>query len=286
MMKPIPNVFIVGAMKSGTTSLHNYLDEHPEICMSQQPKETQYFVKELNWSKGEEWYLSLFSPTDGVRVIGESSTDYAKLPRYQGVAQCISQFNRDARIVYIMRDPIQRSISHYWWEVQWSAEGRPMLEAIKSIKDITDISYYAMQLASYIDTFGSDRIMTLTLEELSANPQQTLSGLFEWLGVDPSFVPPSLNRRDNAATQKVSKVWGASYISRLRGTPAWDVLKRVIPSQVRAGAIKTLSRPVERDSGDVEQAIDYLRPIQQQQTAELSQLLNRQFPEWTTLYGT
>lgn len=280
-----PNLFIVGAMKSGTTSLHNYLDEHPEIFMSQQPKETQYFVKELNWSKGEEWYLSLFSSANGEQIIGESSTDYTKSPRYQGVVERIAEFNPDARIVYIMRDPIERAISHYWWEVRWSAEGRPMKEAFKSVKDITDTSYYAMQLAPYIETFGRDRVTTLTLEELSANPQKNLATLFEWLGVEPSFVPPSLNRRDNAATEKVSKVWGSSYISKLRGTPAWEALKRIIPSEVRAGAIKTLSRPVERDFSDINQAIDYLRPIQQLQTEELCQLLNRQFPEWTTLYG-
>ncbi|MBE9040779.1 sulfotransferase [Oscillatoriales cyanobacterium LEGE 11467] len=286
MVKSISNLFIVGAMKSGTTSLHNYLGEHPEIFMSQQPKETQYFVKELNWSKGEEWYLSIFASANGARIVGESSTDYTKAPRYQGVVERIAQFNPDARIVYIMRDPIERAISHYWWEVRWSAEGRPMKEAVKSVKDIIDTSYYAMQLAPYLETFGRDRVMTLTLEELSANPQQNLAALFEWLEVDPSFVPPSLNRRDNAATEKVSKVWGSSYISKLRGTPAWEALKRIIPSQVRASAIKTLSRPVERDFSDVNQAIDYLRPIQRQQTDELCQLLNRQFPEWKTLYGT
>ncbi len=285
MVKSIPNLFIVGAMKSGTTSLHNYLGEHPDIFMSQHPKETQYFVEELNWSKGQEWYLSLFSSANGARVLGESSTDYAKLPRYKGVVERIAQFNREARIVYIMRDPIERSISHYWWEVRWSAEGRPIAQAIKSVKDITDTSYYAMQLAPYIETFGRNRIMALTLEELSAAPQKTLARLFEWLGVEPAFVPPSLDRRDNAATEKVSKVWGSSYISKLRGTPAWEALKRIVPSPVRASAIKTLSRPVERDFSDVARAIDYLRPIQQQQTAELCQLLNRQFPEWTTLYG-
>lgn len=81
----IPNLFIVGAMKSGTTTLHNYLNMHPDIFMSQKPKEPQYFVQELNWSKGEDWYLSLFEAAGDAKIIGESSTDYSKLPRYQGL---------------------------------------------------------------------------------------------------------------------------------------------------------------------------------------------------------
>jgi len=281
----IPNLFIVGAMKSGTTTLHNYLNMHPDIFMSQKPKEPQYFVQELNGSKGEDWYLSLFESAGDAKIIGESSTDYSKLPRYQGVAQRIASFNPDARIIYIMRDPVKRSMSDYWWNVQWSAEGRDMLTVMKKVPDITDISYYAMQLRPYIDIFGHNRVMTLTLEELSAAPKETLQQIFRWLGVDSSFILPDINRRYNTSPEKVPTVRGAHFISQLRGTFVWEVIKRIMSSQLRQRVIKLLSRPVERDLSYVEATIDYLRPIQQQ-TEELCQLLGRQFPEWRTLYGT
>jgi hypothetical protein len=67
-----PNLFIVGAMRSGTTSLHAYLGLHPEIFMSV-PKEPSYFVKEMNLAKGQEWYLGLFAAAGKAKVIGESS---------------------------------------------------------------------------------------------------------------------------------------------------------------------------------------------------------------------
>ena len=284
--KRIPNLFIVGAMKSGTTSLHNYLDTHPQIFMSQKPKETQYFLKEIYESKGEDWYLSLFELAGNARIIGESSTDYTKLPRHQGVVQRIAAFNPEARIIYIMRDPVERSISHYWWEVQWSAEGRDMLTAIQKVNDIIDVSYYAMQLQPYIDTFGRDHVMTLTLEELSTAPDQVLPQLFEWLGVEPSFVSANFNRRDNKSPEKAQRVVGSSILSNLRGSLLWEGIKKIVPPSARQSAIKSLSRPVERDMSEVNRTIDYLRPIQQKQTVELCQLLGRQFPEWTTLYDT
>ncbi len=285
--KRIPNLFIVGAMKSGTTSLHNYLDTHPNIFMSKKPKETQYFVKELNWSRGEDWYLSLFDAADShVTILGESSTDYTKLPLYQGVVQRIADFNPEARIIYIMRDPVERSISNYWWQVQFSAEGRDMLTVMKKVKDITDISYYAMQIKPYIEMFGRERVMALTLEELKAAPIKTLQNLFDWLGVDSSFVPPSLEERYNVSPKAVPTVRGARVISQLRGTPVWDWLKQSIPPSTKQKLMKILSRPVDRDESYVQATIEYLRPIQQQQTEELSQLLGRDFPEWKTLYGT
>lgn len=284
--KRIPNLFIVGAMKSGTTSIHNYLNTHPEIFMSKKPKEPRYFVKELNWSKGEDWYLSLFELAGDARIIGESSTDYTKLPVYQGVAQNIASFNPEARIIYIMRDPVERSISHYWWDVQYSAEGRNMLTAIQKVTYLTDFSYYAMQLEPYINIFGRERVMVLTLEELSTAPDKIFPQLFEWLGVDPSFQIPSLNQRYNTSPEKVKKVFGSSILSHLRGSLLWNAMKRIISPSARRNAIKLLSRPVEREISEVDQVIDYLRPIQQKQTEELCTLLGREFLEWKTLYGT
>ena len=230
--------------------------------------------------------MSLFELAGNARIIGESSTDYTKLPRHQGVVQRIAAFNPEARIIYIMRDPVERSISHYWWEVQWSAEGRDMLTAIQKVNDIIDVSYYAMQLQPYIDTFGRDHVMTLTLEELSTAPDQVLPQLFEWLGVEPSFVSANFNRRDNKSPEKVQRVVGSSILSNLRGSLLWEGIKKIVPPSARQSAIKSLSRPVERDMSEVNRTIDYLRPIQQKQTVELCQLLGRQFPEWTTLYGT
>ena len=105
-----PNLFIIGSMKSGTTSLHNYLSYNPEIYMSEE-KEPGYFVKELAQDKGIDWYLSLFDKAENVKYAGESSTHYTKLPTFSGVAERIHEFSPSAKLLYIMRDPIRRSIA-------------------------------------------------------------------------------------------------------------------------------------------------------------------------------
>jgi hypothetical protein len=281
-----PNLFLIGSMKCATTSLHNHLAKHPQIFMTRDPwKEPAYFVEELNWTKGEDWYRGLFQDAGNAVYRGESSTDYTKYPYYQGVAERIARFSPDARILYLVRDPVERAISHYWWEVQWSAEGRDMLTAMRAASIIRDVSYYALQLRQFLSHFGQDRMCVLTTEELSAAPAETLRRVFDWLGVDSTFVPANLKQRHNVSPENVRKVIGSEVFSHLRGGVLWEAAKRVIPPLVRQQAIRALSRPVSRDSSNLRETVEYLRPIQREQTLELSQMLGREFPEWTTLYG-
>ena len=90
-----PNLFIVGAPKCGSTSLHFYIANHPEIFMSE-PKELFYFIKELNWDNGLEWYLSHFQAAGSKKIIGESTVAYASYPRYKEVPKRMYEFNPEA----------------------------------------------------------------------------------------------------------------------------------------------------------------------------------------------
>src|SRR5580704_16187248 len=148
-----PNLFIIGAMKSGTTTLHEYLDSHPQIAMSR-VKEPGFFVEELTHRQGEDWYLSLFDQDSCFRYRGESSTHYTKLPVYQGVAERLFRFSPDARLIYIMRNPFERTMSHYWHNVRdtlYGRERRSPLKAIREQPDYVAFGDYAMQLEPYID---------------------------------------------------------------------------------------------------------------------------------------
>ena len=84
----LPNLIIIGGLKCGTTSIHHYLGLHPEIQMSK-PKELNFFVEELNWDLGLDWYASRFD--DRFEVRGESSPHYTNLPRFEGVAERIQR---------------------------------------------------------------------------------------------------------------------------------------------------------------------------------------------------
>lgn len=285
----LPNLFLVGSMKSATTSLHNYLDMHPEIFMTKSPwKEPHFFVAENNWKKGFDWYYSLFKDATTEKYLGESSTDYTKYPNFLGVAERIQQYCPDAKIIYIMRDPIERAISQYWWEVEFSAEGRKMPQAIMNNDWILNASNYALQLKQYIKLFGMENIYTLTTEELNASPNETMKKIFAWLNVDSELDLGQIEYKTyNRSKEAVNRVIGSGFFSHLKGTKFWAFLKKIIParSSLRYSLKNWLSRPVEKNEEGRDQTIVLLRPMMQKQVEELSELLGRKFPEWTTLYG-
>ncbi len=284
--EPEANLFIIGAMKSGTTSLHNYLNEHPEIFMCE-PKEPGFFVEELAWSKGKDWYQSLFAGVRDEVVVGESSTHYAKLPIYKGVPERIARFSPDARFIYLMRDPIDRAISHYWHSVrdmQSGGEWRDMLAAVRRDPQYVAFSDYAMQLKPYIDLFGRDRIYAVTFERMVSNPVDTLKETFEWLGVDAHFVPKGIEARWNAAPEESRRVKGFGILNKLRHSRAWDVISPMVPQRLRQVGNRLAEGQIDRRSHDTDEVEHYLRPIFLEKVAEIKEMLKRDFDEWTTLY--
>ena len=288
--RKLPNLFLVGAMKSATTSLHNYLDMHPEIFMAKAPwKEPNYFIKEMNYNKGLDWYLSLFESATTEKYLGESSTGYTKAPSYKGIPERIHALCPNSKIIYIMRDPIERAISQYWWEVQYAAEGRKMPVAIKNSTWILDTGNYAMQLRPYVELFGAENVYTLTTEALIASPEEALKKIFAWLNIslDHTFVKEF--KIYNPSGEKVTRLIGSGLLSYLKETKFWLWFKHLLPVETRLAVLdfirRNLSKPVEKNDEYREETIAFLRPIMQQQVQELSELVGKDFPEWKTLYG-
>ncbi len=284
LARPRPNLFIIGAMKSGSTSLHYYLSKHPDIFMCE-PKEPWYFIKEINWKKGENWYLSLFENAGNAIVIGESSTDYTKIPRFMGVPELINKFNPNSRFIYVMRDPVLRSISHYWHNVQWSGEKRDMFTAMREDQHIHDVSNYIMQLSPYFDIFGKEKIYTLTFEEMIQQPQATLYKIFGWLGVNENFIPQNIAKKENVTPGIVEQIKGIGVLHKFRYSPCWNRIHGLVPDGFIKFAKKFAVAEVKRDTQDIEQVVTYLRELYLNQTELLSIALGRHFSEWTTLYG-
>lgn len=278
-----PNLFLVGAMKCGTTSLHNMLAAHPSIFMCQDPKEPAWFAGG-NSGKDLRWYLERFAQARDERFVGESSTDYTKATRLGGVAERIKAFAPDARILYIMRDPVARAVSHYWWEVEYSAEGRSFFDAMKASREIADVGNYALQLEPYIAAYGRDRIHVLTMESLTAAPQPSMLAIFDFLGLEPFAAAPAALAHDNRGHKTVPRVSGP--FSKFKGTPVWAAAKAVMPPALRKQVMATLARPVERTipPDELAAAVETIRPRMMKETEALSRLLGRSFPEWRWLY--
>ena len=124
----LPNLIIIGGLKCGTTSLHHYLNLHPEIAMSR-PKELNFFVSELNWPLGRDWYAGHFDPS--ARIRGESSPHYTNRPSFNGVPGRMRELlGSDVRLVYVVRDPIDRMLSHYLHNVGGGYEDRSLADAL------------------------------------------------------------------------------------------------------------------------------------------------------------
>lgn len=290
-----PNLFIIGAAKSGTSSLHTYLSAHPDVFMCQ-PKEPSHFVERSQlravWPAMERrgyWdrtaYLALFRDAGDAAIVGESSANYARLRRVTGVAERIAAFNAEARLIYIMRDPVERTISHYWHCVGHEGERRTPLDALTQSADYCDVSYYAMQLQPYIRRFGRQRLLILTFEDLRDRTAQTVRQVFEWLGVDPAFVPGNLGQAENITPPLVTQARGLGLLSRLRRARVWGRISPRLPEGLKRFGRGMAERQVDRASVPMAGVVEYLRPLQLTQTQELSELLGRTFPDWHTLHG-
>jgi len=188
----LPNLVVIGGLKCGTTSLHHYLNLHPEIHMSR-PKELNFFVAELNWPLEADWYASHFGA--GAPVRGESSPHYTNLPRFGGVAERMSSVVPGARLIYMVRDPIDRALSNFLHNVWGGYETRPIADALADPDSAyVHRSLYAMQLEPYLERFPAERVELVSREELKERRGETMRRVFGFLGVDESFSSPQFSR--------------------------------------------------------------------------------------------
>lgn len=282
-------------MKSGTTYLNKLLGTHPAIYMCA-PEEPSYFVNprqlrsvwpgawDLGLWRSEENYLKLFRSSGDAVVLGEASTNYTKRPFISGVPERIHRFNPDARFIYLLRDPVQRTISHYWHMVRYHAERRPMLEAIKTEPQYLDVSNYAMQLAPYLELFGPSRGMIVTFEQLTRAPMTTMRQVFDWLGVDRTEVDiPGLYVPENVTPEILRMAAWGGILQHIGRSRPFRFLGPWFPRTVRETAVRFATHRVERNAIETSHVMNFLRPIQSAQTEILTRLIERKFPEWTTL---
>ena len=198
----------------------------------------------------------------------------------------IAAFNPDARFIYLLRDPIERAISHHWHMVRHHAEHRPIAKAIRCDPQYAAVSYYAMQLRPFLERFGRGRVLVLIHERLVADPAGVMRGLYQWLGVDATAADLSVFAEpENVAPDVVSMPGWGGVPRQLRQALALKSAMARLPPAVHRALHRLTTHEVRRRSVDVTEAVAFLRPEQRRQTDELSRLLGRSFPEWTTLYG-
>ena len=182
----LPDFIIIGTQKGGTTSLHFYLGQHPEIAVSW-PKELNFFIEEHNWHRGRAWYGSHFNRK--ARVRGEASPNYTAYPCFTGAAERMHEVVPQAKLIYVLRDPIERLISNYVHVVSEGREQRPAAQVLLQAEPngYMSRSRYASQLEQYLRYYPMERILILSSEELYANRQVALRNTFRFLGVNADY---------------------------------------------------------------------------------------------------
>jgi|TARA_B110000908_G_scaffold172548_1_gene240681 hypothetical protein len=278
------NLFIIGAMKSGTTSLHEYLNDHPQISMSTE-KEPGYFVDELRKDRDEEWYQGLFQERENIRYFGEASTHYAKYPLYKGVANRIYQYNPEAKLIYIMRNPFNRIVSHYWHAVRTAhsgGEAASISSAIKSHRDYQDFSNYPLQLQQYYQFFQPKNIYVVTFEQLTKDTESVTREIFKWLDLHTDVKLSSIDKTFNAQPERIVGRAGLGILNKIQYSKVWGAISPFIPKGIKNTANNAAYITIDKEKQN--QQIHKLKQEMEDtfinQVRELKLLTGRDFQEW------
>ncbi len=229
-MNSPPDFVIIGAMKAATSTLHDQLAQQRGFAMSD-PKEPCFFSDDEVFARGLEWYGTCFTTAAEGDLRGESSTHYAKLPDLPHAAARLHAHRPDARIVYVLRHPIDRLVSHFMhgWSEGWY--GDSIAEAVERDASLVDYGRYAMQLRPWLDRFGADRVLLVAYDVLRTRPQDELDRLGRFLGADsPLIWRDDLGAR-NVSTERIRQGW----FRRWFVDPAWATALRraVVPKALR-----------------------------------------------------
>jgi hypothetical protein len=272
----LPNAVVVGVSKCGTSALHYYLDLHPEISASH-PKELNFFIEELNWRKGVGWYRRHFSADARVRV--ESSTGYTA-PWFAGVPERMASLIPDAKLIFMVRDPIERMLSHYLHYHLAGDEPRDVSEALADRESRYVVrSRYYMQLEPFLERFPASNIFVAAQEDLLDSRREAMRAVYRFLGIDDSFWSPKMERLRNptggkgggfAIAERLKRMPGAGVVYRLPEEAKW-----LIERLVYAPGGKASDRP---ELGEALRAslIEHLAD----DIAHLRHVTGRQFRGW------
>lgn len=278
----LPNLIIIGGLKCGTTSLHHYLGLHPEIHMSK-PKELNFFVEELNWDLGLDWYRGRFDGRYPVR--GESSPHYTNLPYFSGVPERIAEHVPDARLIYMVRDPISRILSHWAHAVGAGYETRPMEDALaRPDQTYVTRSRYWMQLQPYLERFDLSQIEVITQEELQSDRKGTMRNAFRFAGVDEDFYSEQFEREWEKSSAKESERYQLmEKLIKLPGFRSFDRNFDRFPERMRWMVEKIVHDPEAPPASKPRLPDSILESLTAQFTedvASLQEFAGREFAGW------
>jgi len=177
----LPDFIIIGAMKSATTSLQEQLVQQPGIFMCD-PKEPNFFSDDHQYDRGIAWYTSMFSSAPPGALLGEASTHYTKLPTYPRCVARLHEHLPNVRLVYVMRHPVDRLVSHYIHEWTMGNINCSIDDAVNRHPEMIAYGKYAMQLAPFFEMYGPTAVLPVFFDRLLHQPQLELERVSRFIG--------------------------------------------------------------------------------------------------------
>jgi len=264
-----PDFVVIGAAKSGTTTLYAYLASHPELFLST-PKEPEFFARDDVHARGLAWYASLFADARPDQRCGEASTLYTLSPHFPKAAERMHAVIPRARLLYVVRDPVERAYSYYvqlvknyqnatkdyrvnrtfeecvFPEAHPDRAGRELFFAPfdAHLPDVpglfVDGSRYRQQLDAYRRFFPEEQIEVVRFSDLTRDPAAVLRDVCTFLGVDPGFDFLEGGEVEvNVAARHFEDVGRTALARRLKRSPLVRAAMPLVPRAVRG---KVLTR--------------------------------------------
>jgi hypothetical protein len=264
-----PTFIVGGGVRCATGWIRECLSEHPQIYV--QPKEIHFF--DQNYEKGKEWYFQFFSESGNRKIIGEKTASYL----HNDVASRIKETVPDVKLVFCLRDPIDRMYSHY---TMLAASDSALREKgfVKSIDiepKILEWSKYSEQINKYIKLFPSENLLIKIYEDIEKKPYEFLSDIFNFIGADASFQAPSSKLR--------TKLGQFEHNSPLWGLLSKGMLHKRAPKFLRS--VYTEIRPEKNDILS-DEIYEQFSTYYHDDINRLEKMLNRDLSLWPTKRNT
>lgn len=272
----VVDFMIIGAQKCGTTSLSQQLAGHPEVCFSR-IKEPGYFNEADDWRAGLKRYHELFEPLDG-QICGEASTMYTFLPEYLDTHVRLYDYNPHLKLIYMMRNPVDRVLSNYTHNLVRSLEARPPEAVVFADPGYISRSRYAVQIRPYLERFGRSQVKLLIFEEYIQNQRLVLTEVADFLEINPTAYPDAEPAEANRSVGEYHLK--SPLIESLARSRWFDLVRANVPASIRQPVRRSLSNRLdESPSFSPELKLELWRWLEDDVTA-IESVLGRTLSVW------